>query len=234
MYDRGDDSEEEEENVYTAKFGHLKIITNNFDDHSLLGANFLQYKPSKINFWTGKKKDGKMALTGVQTFFKNIIDNELINAGENKGSKSEFLTEFKLNPNEYLTQCIIWEGGETINKVKLTTNKGSVYEVGEESGNEIVVNQPWDGDMILISFFGSYGEYLETLGLHRIKRKSYLRVLFTGYFELKEKLKKKENFKEAVLKGIKEKKYNEQDTCLIKTCLLPNTPFAEVMRFCVV
>lgn len=232
MYENNDESDEEE-NVYTAKFGHLKIITNNFDDHSLLGANFLQYKPSKINFWTGKKGNG-MAITGVQTFFRNIIDNDEINAGENKGSKSEFLTEFNLNLNEYLTQCSIWEGGDTINKVKLTTNKGTVYEVGDPIGEEIVVNQPWDGDMILISFFGSYSDYLETLGLHRIKRKSYLRVLFTGYFELKEKLKKKESFKEEVLKGIKENKYNEQDTCLIKTCLLPNTPFAEIMKFCVV
>lgn len=225
---------EEEEIIYSAKYGHVKLLTNHFDDHSLLGSNFLHYKPSKILFWTGKKDDGKMALTGIQSFFKCINDDYMINAGENKGNKSEFCNEFKIAPREYLTRCTIWEGGNTINKVKLVTNKGTEFEVGEETGNKIEVNQQGDGDLIIISFFGSYNGYLETLGVHRIKRKNYLRVLFTGYFELKAKLKKKEEFKESILKELNDGKYDEQFSCIIRTCLLPSTPFNEIMRFCVV
>ena len=90
-----------------------------------------------------------------------------------------------------------------------------------------------DGKKIIISFFGSYNEYLESLGLHLMYNKDYMKVLFTGYFELKAKLKK-EKYKEEILEKIKNKKFTEQEVTFVKTCLLPSAPFNEVMKFCVI
>ena len=49
MYNE-EDNEDEEKCIYTAKYGKINLTSTQFDDHSLLGANFFQYKPEKIFF----------------------------------------------------------------------------------------------------------------------------------------------------------------------------------------
>ena len=60
-----------------------------------------------------------------------------------------------------------------------------------------------------------------------------MKVLFTGYFELKAKLRI-EKYKEEIMKNLKNKKYTFQEETIIKTCLLPSAPFNEIMKFCVI
>jgi len=49
-----------------------------------------------------KYEAGKKRITGIQTFFKNIIDSATINSGENKGSESIEFNEFV-----YIRQSIL-------------------------------------------------------------------------------------------------------------------------------
>ena len=65
----------------------------------------------------------------------------------------------------------------------------------------------------------------------KIVVKIEIKVLFTGYFELKAKLKK-EKYKEEIMKNFD--KYPEKEQYIIRTCLLPSAPFNEVMKFCVI
>ena len=244
------EEDDDEQCIYTAKYGTINPNSTHFDDHSLLGANYYQYKPEKIYFWTNKENK----ITGIQTWFKNSIDNNSINSGENKGSLSLDLHEFVINPNEYLTNCEIWDRGKYISGILLKTNKAndkanekekenvndktdkngvSEFFVGEKKGNKMDIPLLQDGKKIIISFFGSYNEYLESFGLHLMHNKDYMKVLFTGYFELKAKLKK-EKYKEEIMEKIKNKKYTQQEETIVKTCLLPSAPFNEVMKFCVI
>ena len=223
------EEDDEEQCIYTAKYGKINPNSTHFDDHSLLGANYYQYKPEKIYFWTNQEK----RITGIQTWFKNSIDNNSINSGENKGSLSLDFHEFIINPNEYLTYCEIWDGNGFINGILLRTNKLNEFCVGEQKGTKMDIPLLEDGKKIIISFFGSYNEYLESLGLHLMYNKDYMKVLFTGYFELKAKLKK-EKYKEEIMEKIKNKKYTDQEVTIVKTCLLPSAPFNEVMKFCVI
>ena len=87
--------------IYTPKYGYNPIKTKTFDDHSFLGEEYYQYKPCKILIWTNNKK----RITGIKTWFKNIIYSTTINSGENKGSESLNFDEFEINPNEYLKEC---------------------------------------------------------------------------------------------------------------------------------
>ena len=228
MYNEGDD-EEGEKCIYTAKYGKINPTSTQFDDHSLLGANFYQYKPEKIYFWTTTDKK----ITGIQTWFKNSVDSNSINSGENKGSSSEDLNEFVINPNEYLTYGEIYYEGSFIRGILLRTNKLKEFFVGVKKGNKMDIPLLTDGKKIIISFFGSYNQYLESFGFHLMKNKDYMKVLFTGYFELKAKLKK-EKYKEEIMELIKNKKFTFQEETIVKTCLLPSAPFNEVMKFCVI
>ena len=227
-----DDSDEEDKCIYTPKYGQINPTSNQFDDHSLLGAVYYQYKIEKIIFWTDQNKN----IAGIQTWFKNAIDSNSINSGENKGSLSLDLHEFVINSNEYLVESEIWTSSEKTGGIKgiyLRTNKGSDFLVGDRKGNKMDIESIKDGNKIIISFFGSYDKYMESFGLHLMEKKEYMKVLFTGYFELKAKLKK-EKYKQEILEKMKNKKFNFQEEAIIKTCLLPSAPFNVVMKFCVI
>ncbi len=227
-----DEDDENDKCIYTPKYGKINPASNQFDDHSLLGAAYYQYKIERIIFWTDQNKN----IAGIQTWFKNAIDSNSINSGENKGSLSLDPYEFTINSNEYLVECEIYtsnEGAGVIKGIYLKTNKGSDFLVGEKMGNKMDIESIKDGKKIIISFLGSYDKSMESFGLHLMEKKEYMKVLFTGYFELKAKLKK-EKYKQEILEKMKNKKFTFQEEAIIKTCLLPSAPFNEVMKFCVI
>lgn len=223
---------EDETCKYTPKYGIVKLNSTHFDDHSLLGANYLRYKPERITVWLSETQ-GEKAITGIQTWFRNVIDNSQINSGENKGTKSETKKEIIINPNEYLVDCSLWSKDDAIRKIRLKTNKGNIFDVGKEEGVMHKVDMLNDGKKIVISFFGSYNKYLESFGFHVIEKKEYMKVLFTGYFELKAKLKKEKDKKE-ILDKLNNNIYTFQEQAIVRTCMLPNTQFNEVMKYCVI
>ena len=224
-----EEEEDDEKCIYTAKYGKVQINSTHFDDHSLLGANYYQYKIEKIFFWTNSEKK----LAGIQTWFKNAVDNNSINSGENKGSNSLDFQEFEIGANEYLVDCQIWDGSGNINGIYLKTNRGNDFFVGEKIGNKMDIPELKDGKKIIISFFGSYDKLLESFGLHLMEKKEYMKVLFTGYFELKAKLKINK-YREEIMKKKEEKKFTPQEETIIRTCLLPSVPFSIIMKFCVI
>ena len=225
------EDEEEEKCIYTPKYGFNPKLSKTFDDHSLLGEDYYQYKPCKILFWI----DNYKRISGIQTWFKNIIDSSTINSGENKGSDSLNFEEFNIHPNEYLKDCEIWADDVSITYIFLKTNKDSSFSIGNKKGTKYTINHLMDPkrEKIIISFFGSYNKLLNGFGLHLMDKREYLRILFTGYFELKHKLQK-EKYKEQILEKMKQKKYSFQEETIVKTCLMPSVPFNAIMSFCIV
>ena len=59
-----------------------------------------------------------------------------------------------------------------------------------------------------------------------------MKTLFIGFFELRYKLKKDESFKKNWIEN--ENKLEESDRILLKTCLLPDTAFNEIIKFCLI
>ena len=225
------EDEEEEKCIYTPKYGNNIKDAKTFDDHSLLGEEYYKYKPSKILFWTNNKN----RISGIQTWFKNVISSNSVNSGENKGTDSLNLHEFEINGNEYLKECEIMSDNESITFISLKTNKGTTFSVGERYGSKHIVTQITESekDKIIISFFGSYSKLMNGFGLHLMNKTEYLMILFTGYFELKYKLQN-EKYKEKILEKLENKKFNAQDETIVKVCLLPKVPFNVIMSFCIV
>ena len=223
-----DDDDEEQICIYSPKYGFFSNDSISFDDHSILGSNYLQYKPEKIIFYTNETA----IITGIQTWFRNVVNNNYINSGDNKGLGSKYKHIFIVKPKEYLSQCRIWGSKNNISKIYLETNLGNKFEIGINEGNEIPINSLNYGNKIIISFFGSYNKYLETFGFHIVEKKEYMKVMFTGYFELK-KMLKNEDKRNFFIDLINKKELGVEDEAILRTCLLPNTPFNEIMKFCV-
>ena len=79
---------------------------------------------------------------------------------------------------------------------------------------------------------GSYKKSIESFGLHIVEKREYMKVMFTGYFELK-KILKNEKKREAFIQKLDNKEYSYEDEAIIRTCLLPTSPFTQVMKYCV-
>ena len=222
------DDDEEGVCIYSPKYGYNFNDSIYFDDHFLLGSEYLKYKPEKIIFWTNILGE----ITGIQTWFRNIVNNNYINSGENKGLLSKYKHVFKIEPKEYLISCKLWVNEKSVCKIYLKTNLGKEFEIGISEGNEIPIDYLRHGNKIIISFLGSYNKLLESFGLHVVEKKDFMKVLFTGYFELK-KIFKNENKRKEYLDKLEKKEFEFEDEAVLRTCLLPNGPFNEIMKYCI-
>ena len=72
------ENENNKESQCTAKYGIINLDDNHFMDKDSLGENFIHYKPEKIVIWTGDNKGTEM-ITGIETSYRNIINNTIIN-----------------------------------------------------------------------------------------------------------------------------------------------------------
>ena len=83
---------------------------------------------------------------------------------------------------------------------------------------------------IIITIYGCYNKYLDAIGVGYVERNCYLKKMCFGYFELRFKFKKDENFKNEWLK-----KYDSLtlfEKALLKTCILSDAAFTQIIRFC--
>lgn len=226
-----EEKKEEEILIYIGKFGSIFMDDKIFNHNKEIGENYIYYKPEKIVIYTGDKNENKV-LAGIEISYRNILNGSKKKCKENLGHMGKDKYEYNIKPTEYLNKFRIWIGDDVIYKISLETNKGNEFKVGQEKGEEIKIDE-LDGNNIIMSFCGNYNNYLTSLGLILIEKKKYLQILFTGYFQLKALLKKQSKRKE-ILSKIEKGEYKKNDIALIKTCLLPDNPFNEIIKFCIV
>jgi hypothetical protein len=212
---------------YSGRYGWIYGDSKHFLDNDFLGENYLYYKIIKIKIWTGKI-DSKDIINGVQVFYKNILDGNIITPGEYKGDEGcDNVYEFEIKSNEYLINFHI-RVDDCITQVGFETNKGNKILVGGTIGEDkLIVSN--GGDNIILFLYGSYNNCLHTLGVGYINKKDYLKKFYIGYFELYFKLNKDKEFREEWIK--KENLLNENDRILLKVCLLPEDIFEKVIKY---
>ena len=215
---------------YGGKFGWIYQNSKHFNDKDFLGDNYLYYKIQKIKIWSGKK-DSKDIINGIQVWYKNILDGKLVTPGEFKGDEgNDNVVEFEVKPNEYLTDFHIRIDTE-VTQVGFETNKHNNILVGGTQGEDKIINSN-GGDNIIVFLYGAYDNLLHALGVGYVNKKDYVKTLFIGFFQLRHKLKKDEAFKKKCLEN--ENTLSESDKVLLKTCLLPDTAFNEIIKFCLI
>ena len=146
-----------------------------------------------------------------------------------KTEKELDIKTLKIPPNDYICNFFLSTGDDRITSVKLVTKKGTEFKVGSDEGEEKVVDFINDNkDYMILYFFGGYRKCLEALAAGYIPLKSYLGTTL-GYFELKKKVKN-QAFKEAI--EAKMNQLSESDKILFKVCLLPDSCFNSIIRYC--
>ena len=215
----------------SGKFGWIHADSKHFDDLEFLGDNFLYYKVTKIKIWSGKKEK-KTIVNGIQFFYKSLIDGKEVTPGEYKGEQGlEKCDELVLNQNEYLVDYHVRIDTE-VTQIGFTTNKGRVFKIGGEVGEDKSTFIKYNGPAIILAIFGCYGPELQSCGVVYVTKKDYMEALFLGYFELKYLLQKNEEFKKNAQS--KESSLQESDKVLLKTCLLPDDAFNQIIKFCLI
>lgn len=215
---------------YGGKFGWIYQNSKHFNDKDFLGDNYLYYKIQKIKIWSGKK-DSKDIINGIQVWYKNILDGKLVTPGEFKGDEgNDNVVEFEVKPNEYLTDFHIRIDTE-VTQVGFETNKHNNILVGGTQGEDKIINSN-GGDNIIVFLYGAYDNLLHALGVGYVNKKDYMKTLFIGFFQLRHKLKKDEAFKKKCAEI--ESTLAESDKVLLRTCLLPDTAFNEIIKFCLI
>ena len=215
---------------YGGKFGWIYQNSKHFNDKDFLGDNYLYYKIQKIKIWSGKK-DSKDIINGIQVWYKNILDGKLVTPGEFKGDEgNDNVVEFEVKPNECLTDFHVRIDTE-VTQVGFETNKHNNILVGGTQGEDKIINSN-GGDNIIVFLYGAYDNLLHALGVGYVNKKDYMKTLFIGFFQLRHKLKKDEAFKKKCAEI--ESTLAESDKVLLRTCLLPDTAFNEIIKFCLI
>ena len=214
---------------YGGKYGWVYQDSKSFDDmQNIFKEKYLQQKIIKLKIWSGKK-DGSDVIYGIQAFYKNINTGKLTITDEYKGDGFQTVEEFNIKSNEYLNKFYVRFDTELITRVGFETNKGNKFIVGDGKGEDKYIKFN-DGNNIIITIYGCYNKYLEAIGVGYVERNWYLKKMCFGYFELRFKFKKDENFKNEWLK--KYDNLNLFEKALLKTCILPDAAFTQIIRFC--
>ena len=225
------ENKEKQRLIQINKYGSIFLNDQFFNHNEEIGEHYLYYKPEEITIYIGKKNDDDV-LSGIEILYRNILNGSKKKCNKGVGHIIKGYSKFIIKPTEYLNNFRIWIGDDVIYKVSLKTNKGKEFEIGENKGEEIKIDN-LDGNNIIMSFCGNYNNYLTSLGIITIEKGKYMQILFTGYFELKALLKKEDKRKE-VIKNIEKGIYKQDDLALIKTCLLPDNPFNGIIKYCIV
>ena len=218
---------------YQAKYGSIESNDLHFDDHPEFGFDYLSYKISKIKFWK-KKKGNNDVLTGMQTTYKNIFNDEEITTEEHRGINKENNKEEKeinLAHNEYIINCSLWNNESLLYGLTFKTNLKNEFSVGDKVGKEMEVNELKGKKKYILSFFGTFGkDYLTSIGLFINNNEEFFAHFIKGYFQLKLFLNNKNNLLK-IEKRIENNEFNNDDIILIKASLLPKILFHQIIKY---
>ena len=214
---------------YGGKFGWVYQESNTFDDIlDTLRYKYLHQKIIKIKIWSGKK-EGSDVIYGIQAYYKNLNTGVITKTKEYRGDGFEKVDEFDIPSNEYLKYFKVRIDSE-VTHLGFGTNKKREIDIGNGKGEEKYVRTN-DEDNIIISLYGNYNKYLESIGIGYVNREWYMKKMCFGYFQLRYKLEKDNNFKKEWLNKLDS--LNLFQKAILKTCSLPDDVFIKILRFCI-
>ena len=213
-----------------------------FIDRDIFEPQFHNYiRIIKVKLWygtcSGKGENiyGKYIL-GIQCEYHNPVNGEKKETEIHSGTLNsvDIITkELELVEGDYITKFNICYN-DIISYIKLTTKKGKILELGNYDKNcekTLTFNKEETPHMIQ-SFHGFYNEYgLRALGFTHLKRQKYFFFYLIDVFRFRHSIKN--NDKESEKWTEEEiQKLNIEQRAFIRLCLLPNSQFFSVIKFC--
>ena len=232
------------ENIFeiTPFLGFYHEKCQKFVDKDIFESQFHKYiRVVKVKVWygtctgSGENINGKYIL-GIQCDYHNPVNGEKKQTEIHSGTLSsvDIITrELELVEGDYITKFNICYN-DIISYIKLTNKKNKILELGNYDKNcekTLKFNEDKKPNMIQC-FHGFYNEYgLRALGFTHLKRQNYFFLNLIDVFRFRHKLKINEQEKE---KWTEEEiqKLNYDERAFIRLCLLPDSQFSCVIKFC--
>lgn len=210
----------------------IKFDDSNLIEEHLRPATILQ----KIKIWFGTPKSSKegKSLLGFEATYLNFINGKIyqscdrsynlegddIETKELEVKKNDYITRFSLGVDNYITH------------IKLKTKNGKTLEFGMVE-KEFEKSLGLDNDNNIIQFlFGFQSQDgIRALGVKYISMKDFIFMRIFIFLRIRFMLKDDKNKKQYK----DEKFYNNLDNemkYILRTCLLPDTQFFSVIKFC--
>jgi hypothetical protein len=226
--------------------GLYGIITSNsdkkhrFDDSKLFQKNSqfaVLLKSIKIYF--GNNINNHKTLVGLEASYINYINSEKIKGefhGVDNLADEVEVKELVMEGNDYIKnfEFNFDENFDYINYIKIITSKGKDIEFGERGEKiETILNYNGDGDNMIQFFWGDYDEEgINAISFKYINRKQFIFGTRIPILYLRNKIFHNEDFKKKCGEMQESLKHNKSMIYLYRTCLLPNTIFAKIIKYC--
>jgi len=205
-----------------------------WDDYETFSTQLLRYKIIKVKIYFNEKdKDQEYYIVGIGFTYENLFTGE-IKEIEHKGTdKISGMKELEIKAGDYLKQFHInfKDDFERISQIGFTTIKNKDIYVGIKDGLDKYVKQNTQ-DKIYIGSYGYISEHLDGIGCLFVNRADYLKVHLFWFFMMRKLINKDEGFRKKW-----EVKYKELDIVyqfIWRAMLLPDAPFAKIIKFCIV
>lgn len=224
-------------------YGVVKINSDKkhrFDDSKLFQKN-LQFgvllKSIKIYF--GKNIKNLKTLVGLEASYINYINGQKIKGefyGIEKLTDDVEIKELVMEGNDYIKtfEFNFDELFNYINYIRIITSKGKDIEFGKR-GEKIVTILNYNGDNMIQFFWGDYDdeEGINAISFKYISRKQFIFGSRIPILFLRHKILYDEEFKKKYNDNYKELlKDNKSLMYLYRSCLLPDTIFAKILKYC--
>ena len=215
--------------------GYYHSDCTKFVDKDIFESKYQNYiRLTKVKIWYEMKYNND--ILGIQCEYHNSITGEKKETQMNCGkldSSDIIVKDIELNEGDYITKFYLCYDN-IISYIKFITKKEIIFEVGKYNKNcEKTINFNSDEYPHMIqSFHGYYDNYgLRALGCIHIKRKNYFFLNLIDIFRFRHILKNNENEKKKWTEEIINK-LNYLEKAFIKVCLLPDSQFSIVIKYC--
>ena len=221
---------EEEKMMYTQMPGVTENGDKPWDDCDEFTKNDI-FKSKILNIKLYYEND---YIIGISFTYKNLITRKIKvieHLGKEIDNEKTKIKELNLDENEYISKFYANYNDKIENflTIGFGTNKNRQILVGEGCDSDVYFNSQ-DDKNIIIGSFGFLQKKIKAIGCLYYKKSIILKYDLFKFLELRNKIKKNEEFKNKMDKDIGNLdiiyKY------IWKTVNLPNTPFAVVLGFC--
>ena len=222
---------------YSRHYGYIDLNSKYFDDSKDLGGTdktLLDHIIKSIKIYSGKKDD-IIIIGGIQITYWNLKTKEILELNARKGDiqyEDEDMETFDIKTGEYLTNFYIRFNNDNnyITQLGFETNKKRKILKGSETG-ELKYIDINGGENYILGTFGNFNQKLDSFGVLYINFKDYIQNKYRAYFELEYKIRKDKTFKDKIEQNFET--LSESDKYLFRSCILPNSLFLEIMKFCI-
>lgn len=208
-------------------------ISKNFDFTSKFKHKVLDYHIHKIIY----SLNNKQSIQSIKMIYKNRNDGHLdtlLEAGKKLEGKEENEIEFEEfeeinNLFFYLTKAT---SVRTLAAICIETNKGKTKYIGNQDNGELIKDDELDSRQNIVLGFGlnwceAYG--VSSMYAYYINKNKFGLIQYSGFFQLRAKLKKDKEFKEKM--KAQKSALDDKQKLILEACDLPDAAFFPVASY---